>query len=531
MSDIGAPLTTGSPVAVAAEARAVALGQVTLSQIPNRLSLLTRPVLLSGTVTTQGNDGTTVLRTQAGAVAFNTTVPLPAETPVTLQINAGQPPTTANAFVTAPPPAGPLPALALTSTAPAVTTTLGALAQAALAGAENGLSSVSPDTLIPGHVLPPGGRASNGTMPPPGNAPTGGAQPLVPGTTVAVRIVPTAPAPALVQGVPPLEPSEPSEMFRGAGLSLPTAPSTTAPSTVPPSPAPSTLSEKSPAFVTVTGTITGTTASGQPILTTALGTLALTTSASLPPGKSLTVQISDPRPLFADRSPPTATAPQAWPPIRDAMAVLTGQEGALAQAALMATLPQPNRRLAAALTFTIDSVRRGDARGWLGAEASEALEKADRHDLLSALDKDFKTQARQADDTQPGGWRSLMIPMLDAGLLQQLELYVRAVGTDEREEQDGGSVERGQRFLLDLTLSRLGALQLDGLVRSKSKRFDLILRSLEPLPESLRRELLGVCGKSLEAVGYAGGIGFQTGARSWVKPGVIAKTSHQAVIA
>ena len=519
MSDIGAPLTTGSPVAVAAETSAVALGQVTLSQIPNRLSLLTRPVLLSGTVTTQGNDGTTVLRTQAGAIAFNTTVPLPAETPVTLQINAGQPPTTANAFITAPPLAGPPPAPAPPSMAPTVTTTLGALAQAALAGAENGFSSSSPDTLIPGHVLPPGGRASNGAMPP------GGAQPLSPGTIVAVRIVPAIPSPAPAQRVSPQESAEPPDPLRGPASSLPSAMS--APSTAPP--APSTLGVKPPAFVTVTGTITGTTASGQPILTTALGTLALTTSAPLPPGKSLTVQISDPRPLFADRSPPAA--PQAWPPIRDALAVLTGQEGAFAQAALMATLPQPNRRLAAALTFTIDSVRRGDARGWLGAEASEALEKADRHDLLNALDKEFKTQARQADDVQPGGWRSLMLPMLDAGLLQQLELYVRAVGTDQREEQDGGAIERGQRFLLDLTLSRLGALQLDGLVRSKSKRFDLILRSLEPLPESLRRELLGVFGKSLEAVGYAGSIGFQTGARSWVKPGVIAKTSHQAVIA
>ena len=538
MSDIGAPLLANMAVAAAAETTAVTLGQVALSQVPDRLSVLTRPVVLSGTVTAQSSDGTTVLRTQAGTVAFKTATPLAPETPVTLQVNAGQPPAKANAFVAgAPAPVIPAtPPLPTAFGGPVVTTTLGSLAQAALAGADvGGAPTLAPGTVIPGQVLTsPAGRTGVGAAPAPEGIPA-----LVPGTTVAVRILPAAvvgaaPAPAsspaLAHGTGGEGRSGLSEAPHppAAGETLVVESASSDPRPVPiPSPGKS-------ASMVVTGTITGTTPAGQPILTTSAGTVALTTPAALPPGKTLTVQLSDPRQLFVDRPQATSASQgsQTWAPVREALAVLTGQEGGLAQATLVATLPQPDRRLAAALTFALDSVRRGDARGWLGAEAGAALEKAGRHDLTAQLDKAFRTQARQADDTPPGGWRPLAIPMLDAGMIQQIELYVRAVEGDEPGRRKGGSDERSQRFLVNLDLSRLGALQLDGLVRSQCKRFDLILRSLQPLPTPLRAELLGVFVKSLEAVGYTGGLGFQSGARGWVKPAVAVRpTAHRAVMA
>jgi len=559
MSDIGAPPAAAGPVAVAAGTTAIALGQVALSQVPDRLSLLTRPVLLSGTVTAQGSDGTTVLRTQAGPVAFTTTTPLAADTPVTLQINAGQPPTTANAFVVATPTAAGITATALplpTATAaagPAVTTTLGTLAQAALAGAEGRGDRVPPPSLppgsvVPGQVLPPAqGRGTAAAVPPPGSAANAGAPAgppvLVPGTTVAVRVLPAAAVHASPSGVPGTAvvdaaqtPDQPDRLPPPAAPGA--APAAAFARPAGPVPVPSLglgLGLGRGVSLVVTGTITGTTAGGQPILTTSAGALALTTTAVLAPGRTLTVQLSDPSPLFVDRPAPVAAAvgpgAQTWTPLREALEIVTGQEGGLAQAVLTATLPQPNRRLAAALTFALDAVRRGDARGWFGAAPAAALEKAGRRDLLAQLDKEFRTLAREADDTPPGGWRPLAIPMLDGGVIRQIELFVRAVDGDDPGTGDGGG-GRSQRFLVDLDLSRLGALQLDGLVRSKSKRFDLILRSLQPLPEPLRTELRDVFGKSLEAVRYVGTLGFQAGARGWVKPATAARsTGHQAVIA
>ena len=105
--------------------------------------------MISGTVLGTTDDGAIRLRTQAGELVFRTLTPLPADTPVTLQLGGTVPAGTANAFVPAPGPgapaaaatphvpasvgpaaAAPLPAAA--AEPPAVTTTLGTLAQAAL---------------------------------------------------------------------------------------------------------------------------------------------------------------------------------------------------------------------------------------------------------------------------------------------------------------------------------------------------------------------------------------------------------------
>ncbi len=66
-----------------------------------------------------------------------------------------------------------------------------------------------------------------------------------------------------------------------------------------------------------------------------------------------------------------------------------------------------------------------------------------------------------------------------------------------------------------MDLSRLGPLQLDGMV--KGRRFDLIIRSHAPLDEALRAELTGVFADSLSAVGFAGTLGFQSGPRGFVR--------------
>jgi hypothetical protein len=58
-----------------------------------------------------------------------------------------------------------------------------------------------------------------------------------------------------------------------------------------------------------------------------------------------------------------------------------------------------------------------------------------------------------------------------------------------------------------LELSRIGAMQLDGLVRPQ--RLDMIIRTHEPLSADMRIDLTGIFADSLEAAGYAGGLSFQ----------------------
>lgn len=488
-----------SAVSASGAATAVPLGEVRLEQLPDRLSQLSRPVVITGTVIGQTDNGATRVRTQAGEVVMRVSPPPPADTPVALKIAAGQPPATASAFLVAQPGAGPAvgaaaqAALALPAGADDAAARLGqnVAAKAASAGAEAEASLPPLGTVVPGQVLSATGRPAPPQPPPgplqmpgqpPGQPAPAGAQPqtLVPGATVAVRILGT-----------PAGLAEPEAPQPGGGLVL-------------------------------TGTVAGNTANGQPVLATPQGSLVLALRGPLPPGLKLTVEVGDPRQLVFTHPAEAATADGAaasrWPALAETVSTLGGLEGALVQSLLGTVVPQPNRKLAAALSFFLDAVRQGDAAGWLGDEAGGELEKAGRGDLLSRLGDEFRAMARDAAQTPPGDWRQLSIPLFDGHAFQRLELYVRAQRDDDEGGGGQGGGERSHRFILDLDLSRLGALQLDGLVKARSRRFDLILRSGQPLPGPLRAELLGAFSANLEAVGYAGGLAFQPGARGWIKP-------------
>ena len=510
-----------SAVAASGVATAVPLGEVGLEQLPDRLSQLSRPVVITGTVIGQTDSGATRVRTQAGEVVMRVSPPPPADAPVALKIAAGQPPATASAFLVSQPggnpaggPAGnpgaaaqaalPLPAGADDA---AARLGQGAAAKAALAGAAAEAALPPPGTVVPGQVLsgstaspaaqgaPPAGSQAPGPPPAPGQPAAAEAPPqtLVPGSTVAVRILGT---PAGLAGTEAPQP--------GGGLVL-------------------------------TGTIAGSTNNGEPVLATPQGSLTLALRGPLPLGLKLTIEVGDPRQLvFSHPAEAAGTGdalPSRWPALAETVSTLGGLEGALVQSLLGTVVPQPNRKLAAALAFFLDAVRHGDARGWLGDEAGEEMEKTGRGDLLARLGDEFRAMARDAAQTPPGDWRPFAIPLFDGHGFQRLEFYVRAQRDDDEGGGGQGGGERSHRFLLDLDLSRFGALQLDGLVKARSRRFDLILRSRQPLPDPLRAELLGAFSASLDAVGYAGGLAFQPGARGWITPPPVTRRGRAGVVA
>ena len=105
-----------------------------------------------------------------------------------------------------------------------------------------------------------------------------------------------------------------------------------------------------------------------------------------------------------------------------------------------------------------------------------------------------------------GDWRLLPIPLWDGEHLRQLRLFLR-----QHEGRDPAKAERARReatrFILELEMSRLGEMQLDGLVRDR--RFDLMLRTRDALPEHMRREIRTIFDQANEAAGYSGKLGFQ----------------------
>ena len=64
--------------------------------------------------------------------------------------------------------------------------------------------------------------------------------------------------------------------------------------------------------------------------------------------------------------------------------------------------------------------------------------------------------------------------------------------------------------MLDLDLTHLGHVQIDGLVKPKRHHLDLILRTDQPLPEPMRAEIAEIFEAARDLVGLGGQVGFQT---------------------
>lgn len=200
--------------------------------------------------------------------------------------------------------------------------------------------------------------------------------------------------------------------------------------------------------------------------------------------------------------------------VRQALLALASLDRPTAASLLETVVPQPTGRLAASLAFTIGQVLAGDARGWLGEVASTLLERHGHADLLADLGDDFREQARRWAETPPEDWRSLVLPVFDGALLGVAHLHAKALPGEAPEPGRTRAVASGHRFLIDLEMSRLGALQLDGLV--KARRFNLLVRSHNPLPAPVRLQLQESFAEALRVIDYQGGLGFRVGAQALV---------------
>jgi hypothetical protein len=269
------------------------------------------------------------------------------------------------------------------------------------------------------------------------------------------------------------------------------------------------------ALPTLAATVAGTTSTGQPIVTTDRGVMVLNTRTPLAPGTQVTIGLPPARPAPVETFDPLRG--QDWPALSETLDVLAKADPAGTRALANAILPQANGRLAATLMTFTNAVKKGDARAWLGEKTTKALEAIGRADLLEKLEDDFKQLARQAAEVPPGDWKPYSIPFSDGAELHRILMHVRqpdAGEVDDDANGPDGHGARANRFLIDLTLSRIGELQLDGLIRPR--RFDLILRTHMPLPPEMRHEIGKLFHDSLETLGMTGGVSFQAGTQGWV---------------
>jgi len=269
------------------------------------------------------------------------------------------------------------------------------------------------------------------------------------------------------------------------------------------------------ALLGATPTLTATVVqSGGPttLVDTPLGRLALNAQVDLPPGSPLTLErLATPARVPSPAAPGASpTLGSGWPALDDALSALDKAAPGLAAQLRADLAPTAAPRIAAALLFFM-GVLKGDG-SWPGDAMGTALTAAGRADLRARLAKDLGDLRSQASQSAQGDWRIFTLPVLDEAAVRPIRLYVRNNG----DGKSGGQSQQGSRFVLDLDMSHLGPLQLDGLVRGP--RFDLVLRSHEPLDPAMKAEIGALFHNALDGSGLSGDVAFVNSAQFPVSP-------------
>ena len=274
---------------------------------------------------------------------------------------------------------------------------------------------------------------------------------------------------------------------------------------------------------TIQGEVIGPHRDGGLLVRTPAGDISLMTRAVLPKGSQLTFEtvatrapesvqrpIAQGQPVPMDGgvvAPETKAAIKAfaneWPAMKEVMTALQAASPAVAQNMIASILPGANSSLASSILLFLSAIRGGDMKGWLGVDATALLERGGHDDLLNRLTADAGQMGRASETPGQGDWRALPFPLFDGSDLQQIWAFVR-----EHRRSGDMADKKALRFVVELDLTALGGMQLDGLIQDK--QFDLIVRNSRALPTNIRQDLSGLFESSVEATGFSGSIIFQS---------------------
>ena len=273
---------------------------------------------------------------------------------------------------------------------------------------------------------------------------------------------------------------------------------------------------------TLTGIVTGTTAAGHPVVQTEAGTFSLNAKSSAPRGSTVTLEVTT-----APKPPPPTANPSShpgaensnifsdrrWPPLEEALQVVRDANPAASHQFLNTVMPRPDAQLTAGLVFFLSALRGGDLRPWLGESNMRILERS-RPNLASRLSNDFNLLGKIADEPVGADWRVAMIPINTGVGIEQIRMLIRHHGNDEKDQE---SADQGTRFILDVDLSRLGRIQLDGLVRDKGSKLDLIIRSGNTFDDESRNEIRKIFIEAGDLTGIRGSVSFQASPPEYIE--------------
>lgn len=249
-------------------------------------------------------------------------------------------------------------------------------------------------------------------------------------------------------------------------------------------------------------------ASEPPMIVSGAGVIALNEKISVPHLSTLTLKIvslTPPEIPVPDFSPAQENA-SPWNVLNEAISALE-QVDAPAVDALKAVLVQTGNKMPALMLNYLNAVNAGaDVRAWLGDANVRALESLGKRGqaVLKQLEKEFSSGAKKMTDGK-SVWKGYDIPFMTGTAVEPVSLYLQqsSEALEERAKNKPAPVT-AVRFVLDLNLTKLGRVQLEGLSQRAKRSFNLNIRHAYPFDASFEDRVRALFTKTLDALNYTG---------------------------
>jgi len=206
--------------------------------------------------------------------------------------------------------------------------------------------------------------------------------------------------------------------------------------------------------------------------------------------------------------------PDIWPAMTSTLQSLQQAAPAIAQA-MSAMTPSPSSpgQMTPAALFFMAAVGAGDLSNLLGSKHMESLRRTGQSGMIERLGADIKGLSRLVGEPVSQDWRVMMLPILWDNEIHKAVIHYKR---DEGSSDDGdGSHGKQTRFVLDLNLDAMGAVQVDTLF--KPGRLDTIVRTEQRFSEAMHAEMRRMYTDGLKLSEMGGELSFQNDAEQWVK--------------
>ena len=261
---------------------------------------------------------------------------------------------------------------------------------------------------------------------------------------------------------------------------------------------------------------------GASVIHTPLGSCVLDRSIAIPPGHTVTLDVthlSPPLPIPSNSSSGAGRTlvTSTWPSVQALLSALNNPADADTLQMFLRSLPSLKNglhvRIVAAAQAMMASHPHPMHRTWPGHTLRTALEhlKSGPQQALRDLIQEVRGTTRPAADGGPD-WKMYHLPLHMGQTIEKITVVTRRLPSKEDRDKGGkgpSDLTEGTRFLFHFTLSRLGPMQLDGLYYQKPRQLSLVMKSELALAPRMRQDILALFHQSTQALGITGDLVFR----------------------